>query len=72
LIVAVGTPIALLLLLEALIQMTGVQSLPRWLRSIGIVTPVQGQVMLVAFAAIIITVGIMVYAVASLLTSEEA
>ncbi len=64
--VAVLAPIILLVFLEALMQLAGITGLPRWLRSLGIVTAIQGQVMLIAFASIIITIALVVYAISSL------
>lgn len=69
-IVAVAAPFVLLFFLEFLMQVTGVSALPRWMRSLGVVTAIQGQIMIVAIASIILTLAIVVYAISSLFDTE--
>jgi hypothetical protein len=69
-VVASAAPVVLLIFLEFLMRLSGVSALPRWMRSLGVVTAVQGQIMIVALASIILTLAIMVYAISSLFNSD--
>jgi len=59
------TPILTLSLIQFLTVISGAQSLPRWLRSLGIVTAVQGQLFLVSFILIIVMLIVLFYAFSS-------
>ena len=60
------TPILTLSLIQALTILSGTQSLPRWLRSLGIVTAIQGQLFLVSFILIIAMLIVLFYAFSSI------
>jgi len=60
------TPILTLSLIQVLTVLSGAQSLPRWLRSLGIVTAVQGQLFLVSFILIIVMLMVLFYAFSSI------
>jgi len=59
-------PILTLTLIQALTILSGTQSLPRWLRSLGIVTAIQGQLFLVSFILIIAMLIVLFYAFSSI------
>ena len=59
-------PILTLSLLQVLTSLSGTQSLPRWLRSLGIVTAIQGQLFLVSFILIIAMLIVLFYAFSSI------
>jgi hypothetical protein len=54
-------------LIELIITLTGVNELPRWLRSLGIVEQAQGRAMLLIMVTIFVMVGVLVYAIVSVL-----
>ena len=60
--VIVTAPIVALSVMEMIVHLSGAQSLPRWLRGLGIVTAVQGQLVLVSLGIVILTMVIMLYA----------
>ena len=60
------TPILTLSLIQVLTFLSGTQSLPRWLRSLGIVTAIQGQLFLVSFILIIAMHIVLFYAFSSI------
>jgi len=60
------TPILTLSLIQLLTFLSGAQSLPRWLRSLGIVTAIQGQLFLVSFILIIAMLIVLFYAFSSI------
>jgi len=60
------TPILTLSLIQFLTFLSGAQSLPRWLRSLGIVTAIQGQLFLVSFILIIAMLIVLFYAFSSI------
>lgn len=62
----VVTPILTLSLIQVLTFLSGTQSLPRWLRSLGIVTAIQGQLFLVSFILIIAMLIVLFYAFSSI------
>jgi len=59
-------PTLTLSLIQLLTLVSGTQSLPRWLRSLGIVTAIQGQLFLVSFILIIIMLIVLFYAFSSI------
>jgi len=59
-------PILTLCLIQLFSILSGAQSLPRWLRSLGIVTAIQGQLFLVSFTLIIIMLIVLFYAFSSI------
>jgi hypothetical protein len=59
-------PLATLTFLQILMNISGVENLPRWLRSLGVVTELQGKLFLVGLVAIVAMILGMVYAVATL------
>jgi len=59
-------PLMTFTFLQALVIASGVQNMPRWLRSLGVVTELQGRLFLVGLIAIVIMVGGMVYGIATL------
>jgi len=59
-------PILTLSLIQLLTLVSGTQSLPRWLRSLGIVTAIQGQLFLVSFILIIVMLIVLFYAFSSI------
>jgi len=59
-------PILTLSLIQLLTILSGTQSLPRWLRSLGIVTAIQGQLFLVSFILIIVMLIVLFYAFSSI------
>jgi len=60
------TPILTMSLIQLLGVLSGAQSLPRWLRSLGIVTAIQGQLFLVSFFLIIAMLIVLFYAFSSI------
>lgn len=54
-------------LIELIIALTGVNEIPRWLRALGIVEEAQGRAMLLIMVAIFAIVGVLVYAITSVL-----
>jgi len=60
------TPILTLSLSQLLTVLSGAESLPRWLRSLGIVTAIQGQLFLVSFILIIAMLIVLFYAFSSI------
>jgi len=60
--VIVIVPIVALSVMEMITQLSGAQSLPRWLRGLGIVTAVQGQLLLVSLGIVLLTMVILLYA----------
>jgi len=60
------TPILTLSLIQVLTFLSGTQSLPRWLRSLGMVTAIQGQLFLVSFFLIIAMLIVLFYAFSSI------
>jgi len=59
-------PILTLSLIQVLTFLSGTESLPRWLRSLGIVTAIQGQLFLVSFILIIAMLIVLFYAFSSI------
>jgi hypothetical protein len=59
-------PILTLSLIQLLTVLSGTQSLPRWLRSLGIVTAIQGQLFLVSLILIIAMLIVLFYAFSSI------
>jgi len=59
-------PLATLTFLQILMNISGVENLPRWLRSLGVVTELQGKLFLVGLIAIVVMILGMVYAVTTL------
>jgi len=59
-------PLATLGFLQVLMSISGVENLPRWLRSLGVVTELQGRLFLVGIMAIIVMIAAMIYAVITL------
>jgi uncharacterized membrane protein len=59
-------PLVTLGFLQILMSISGVENLPRWLRSLGVVTELQGRLFLVGLVAIIVMVAAMIYAVITL------
>lgn len=64
--VIVIAPILALSLIQVLTFLSGTQSLPRWLRSLGVVTAIQGQLFLVSFILIIAMLIVLFYAFSSI------
>jgi len=67
-------PLVTLTFFQALIIISGVQNIPRWLRSLGVVTELQGRLFLIGLFVIVIMVGCMIYGIATLfeiLTRED-
>jgi len=60
------TPILTLSLIQVLTTLSGAPSLPRWLRSLGIVTAIQGQLFLISFFLIIVMLIVLFYAFSSI------
>jgi hypothetical protein len=54
-------------LIDLIIALTGVNQLPRWLRALGIVEEAQGRAMLLIMVAVFVIVGVLVYAIVSVL-----
>lgn len=59
-------PLATLTFLQILMNISGVENLPRWLRTLGLVTELQGKLFLVGLVAIVVMIMGMVYAVTTL------
>jgi len=59
-------PLATLAFLQIIMNVSGVENLPRWLRSLGVVTELQGKLFLVGLVAIVVMILGMVYAVTTL------
>jgi hypothetical protein len=66
LIVAILAPIIGLVLIELISYLAGVPSLPGWMKRLGIVTQVQGQVFVASLIIILFVTGTLVYAVVSI------
>jgi hypothetical protein len=60
-------PFVTLGFLQILMSFSGVENLPRWLRSLGVVTELQGRIFLVGLVAVIVMIAAMIYAVLTLL-----
>jgi heme/copper-type cytochrome/quinol oxidase subunit 1 len=59
-------PVGTLVFLQILMNLSGVENLPRWLRSLGVVTELQGKLFLAGFVATILMIAGMIYAVLTL------
>ena len=61
-------PLVTLGFLQVLMSISGVENLPRWLRSLGVVTELQGRLFLVGLVAIVVMIAAMIY---TLITAFE-
>jgi len=59
-------PLVTLGFLQVLMSVSGVENLPRWLRSLGVVTELQGRLLIIGLVAIIVMIAAMIYAVLTL------
>ena len=59
-------PLATLGFLQVLTVISGVENLPRWLRSFGLVTELQGRFLIVGLIAVVVMIAAMIYAVITL------
>ncbi len=59
-------PLVTLGFLQILMIVSGVENLPRWLRSLGVVTELQGRLFLLGLVAIVVMIAIMIYAITTL------
>jgi hypothetical protein len=59
-------PLVTLGFLQVLMSVSGVENLPRWLRSLGVVTELQGRLFIIGLVAIIVMIAAMIYAVLTL------
>jgi hypothetical protein len=59
-------PLVTLGFLQILMNISGVENLPRWLRSLGVVTELQGRLFIIGLIVIVVMIAAMIYAVLTL------